>query len=209
MTYYEGRSRRGPISSLADVEVFLRRDEAHTLSSSPLTSGSSWKLEPGSIRHRIETSSARRSSCWRPRDSATISSRRDSIRHARSLANGATVSSTTEYPGLRKSLAAGAQPDFPPASSSTLNGLPASCPVTPMCPLARFTIPELHREVLARRHCGPDQRRHLVAMVERRCAAALASSQLDLSARCAVCRASRARAGFVCQNVGRDRAGIQ
>src|SRR5580765_2390528 len=82
VTYYCGGNRHGLILSLTDEEVFLRRDIAHMSSSSPLRSESSWKLVPVDIRHRIETSSARRSSCWRPRDSATISSPRDSIRHA-------------------------------------------------------------------------------------------------------------------------------
>ena len=67
VTYYCGGNRRGLIPSLADREVFLRRDTAHTSSSSPPTSGPRWRREPANIRHRIETSSAPRSSCWPPR----------------------------------------------------------------------------------------------------------------------------------------------
>jgi len=208
MTYYCGGNRRGLIPSLADREVCPRRDTAQTSSSSPPTSGPHWKREPVNIRHRIETSSARRSSCWRPKASATISSPLDSIRRARLLANGATVSSKTDCPALRKSLEAGAQPAFPPSVIVDVKRLACELPSRSDVPLARFTIPELHREVLAR-GIGPDQRRHLVAVVERRCAATLASSQLDLSARSAICRESRARAGSVCQNVGRDRAGAR
>jgi hypothetical protein len=131
-------------------EVFLRRDRAPMSSSLPLMSGSSWKREPVSIRRRIETSSAPRSFCWRPRDSATIASLRDSIRHDRSSANGATGSSTTDYLGLRKSLEAGAQPAFPPSVVVDVKRLACELPSRADVPLARFTIPELHREVLAR-----------------------------------------------------------
>lgn len=150
VTYYCGDKRRGLIPSLADREVFLRRDAAHTSSSSPPTSGPCWKREPASIRHRIETSSARRSSCWRPRGSATISSPRDSIRPARSSASGATVSSKSDCPALRRSFEAGAQPAFPPSVVVDVKRLACELPSRSEVPLARFTIPELHREVLAR-----------------------------------------------------------
>ena len=93
---------------------------------------------------------ARRSSCWRPRDSATTSLPRDSIRHDRSSANGATGFSTTEYPAWRKSLEAGAQPAFPPSVVVDVKRLACELPSRSDVPLARFTIPELHREVLAR-----------------------------------------------------------
>jgi hypothetical protein len=130
--------------------VLLRRDAAHTSSNSPPTSGPRWKREPANIRHRIETSSARRSSCWRPKGSATIASPRDSIRHARSLANGATGSSKTDYPAWRRSLEAGAQPAFPPSVVVDVKRLACELPSRSDVPLARWTIPELHREVVAR-----------------------------------------------------------
>ncbi len=150
MTYYCGGKRRGLIPSFADREVFLRLDTAHTSSSSRPTSGPAWKREPANIRHRIVTSSARRLSCWPPRDSATISSPRDSIHRARSSANGATVSLKTECPALRKSLEAGAQPAFPPSVVVDVKRLACELPSHADVPLARFTIPDLHREVLAR-----------------------------------------------------------
>ena len=205
MTYYCGGERRGLKPSCVNREVFLRRDRAHTSSSSLPTSEPRWKREPANIRHRIETSSARRSSCWRPRGSATISSPHDSIRRARSLANGATCSSKSDRPALRKSLEAGAQPAFPPSVVVDVKRLACELPSHADVPLARFTIPELRREVLARGIVAQISG-HLVAMVERRCGATLASSQLDLSPRSAVCRESRARAGSVCQNLGRDGA---
>ena len=137
-------------SSCVDREVFLCLDTVHTSSSSQPTSGPAWKREPANIRHRIVTSSVRRSSSWQPRDSATISSPRDSIRRARSSANGATVSLKTACPALRKSLEAGAQPAFPPSVVVDVKRLACELPSHSDVPLARFTIPELHREVLAR-----------------------------------------------------------
>jgi DDE superfamily endonuclease len=79
-----------------------------------------------------------------------ISSRHDSIRRARSSANGATVSSKTECLALRKSLGAGVQPAFPPSVIVDVKRLACELPSQADVPLARFTIPELHREVLAR-----------------------------------------------------------
>ena len=150
VTYFSGGDRRGLIPSCVDREVLLRRDTAHTSSSSLPTSEPRWKRAPANIRHRIETSSARRSSCWRPRGSATIASPHDSIRRARSLANGATVSSKSDCPALRKSLEAGARPAFPPSVVVDVKRLACELPSRAAVPLARFTIPDLHREVLAR-----------------------------------------------------------
>jgi DDE superfamily endonuclease len=79
-----------------------------------------------------------------------ISSPRDLIRRAKSSANGATVSSKTDCPVLRKSLEAGAQPAFPPSVVVDVKRLACELPSHAAVPLARFTIPELHREVLAR-----------------------------------------------------------
>jgi hypothetical protein len=114
VTYFTGGKRLGLIPSCGDREVLRRQDTAHTSSTSLQRSGPRWKREPANIRHRIETSSARRSSCSPPRDSATISSPHDSIRRARSSANGATVSLKTECPALRKSLEAGRAARFSP-----------------------------------------------------------------------------------------------
>jgi hypothetical protein len=51
---------------------------------------------------------------------------------------------------LRKSLEAGAQPAFPPSVVVDVKRLACELPSHSDVPLARFTIPELHREVLAR-----------------------------------------------------------
>ena len=51
---------------------------------------------------------------------------------------------------MRKSLEAGAQPAFPPSVVVDVKRLACELPSYSDVPLARFTIPELHREVLAR-----------------------------------------------------------
>jgi hypothetical protein len=71
--------------------------------------------EPENIRHRIETSSARRWSSSPPRGSATMSLLPGSIHRARSSANGATASLKNASPALTKRLEAGGQPAFPPS----------------------------------------------------------------------------------------------
>jgi hypothetical protein len=53
-------------------------------------------------------------------------------------------------PALRKSLEAGEQPAFPPSVVVDVKRLACELPSRGEVPLARFTIPELHREVLAR-----------------------------------------------------------
>jgi len=181
--------------------VFLRQDTAHTSSNSLEKSGPRWKREPANIRHRIETSSARRSSCWRPRGSATILSLRDSIHRARSSVNGATVSSKTACRALRKSLEAGAQPAFPPSVVVDVKRLACELPSHADVPLGALHHPRTASGGARPRHRGANQRRHVVALVERRCAATLAASQLDLSPRSPVRRESRPCPGFVWPNL--------
>jgi hypothetical protein len=150
MTYFSGYDRRGLILSSGQTEVFQRQDTAHTSSHSRRTSAPRWRHAPGNIRHRIEMSSARRSSCWPHRDSATISSLPASIRRAKSSASGVTASLKSDYPALRKSLEAGEQPAFPPSVVVDVKRLACELPSRLAVPLACFTIPELRREVLAR-----------------------------------------------------------
>lgn len=73
-----------------------------------------------------------------------------STRHARSSANGVTVFLKSVCRALRKSLEAGEQPAFPPSVVVDVKRLACELPSRVDVPLARFTIPELHREVLAR-----------------------------------------------------------
>ncbi len=150
MTYYLGGERRGLIPSRRSREVYLRHGTAHTSSSSRRTSGPRWRREPANIRHRIETLFERRSSCSPLRGSATTSSPSVSIRRARSSANGATVSLQSAYPALRKRLEAGGQPAFPLSVVVDVKRLACELPSRLDVPLARFTIPELRREVLGR-----------------------------------------------------------
>ena len=79
-----------------------------------------------------------------------IASLRGSIRLGKSSASGVTGSSKSDCPDLRKSLEAGAQPAFPPSVVVDVKRLACELPSRVDVPLARFTIPELHREVLAR-----------------------------------------------------------
>jgi DDE superfamily endonuclease len=150
MTYFNGGCRLGLIPSCGDREVLLRQGTAHTSSCSAHTSGPRWRRGPANIRHRIETSFAQRSSCWQPTASATISSPPASIRHGRSSANGATAFSKNACPALRRCLEAGGQPAFPPSVVVDVKRLACALPSRSNVPLARFTIAELRREVLAR-----------------------------------------------------------
>lgn len=79
-----------------------------------------------------------------------ISSPPGSIRRVRSSANGATAFLKNVYPALRKSLEAGGQPAFPPSVVVDVKRLACELPSRSDVPLARFTIPELRREVLGR-----------------------------------------------------------
>ena len=106
---------------------------------------------------------------------------------------------------LRKSLEAGAQPAFPPSVVVDVKRLACELPSHSDVPLARFSIPELHREVLARGIVAQISGVTLWRWLSADALATLASSQLDLSARSAVRREGRARAGSVRQAVGRDR----
>jgi hypothetical protein len=79
-----------------------------------------------------------------------MSSLLGSIRRAKSSANGATASLNNVYPALRKRLEAGGQPAFPPSVVVDVKRLACELPSRSAVPLARFTIPELRREVLGR-----------------------------------------------------------
>lgn len=131
-------------------EAQPRQERAHTSSRSVCKSATSSKAWPVDIRHRIEMSSAPRSSCSPPKTSETTPSLRDSIPHAKSSASGGTGSSWTASPGWTNSPAAGAQPAFPPSVVVEVKRLACEIPSRLDVPLARFTIPELQREVVAR-----------------------------------------------------------
>ncbi len=73
-----------------------------------------------------------------------------SILRARSSASGASALPTPDYRGSRKSLAAGAQPAFPPSVVVEVKALACELPAGHAVPLARWSLTELRREVVAR-----------------------------------------------------------
>jgi hypothetical protein len=79
-----------------------------------------------------------------------MSSRPGSIRLAKSSASGATASSETDWPVWMSNREAGVQPAFPPSVVVDIKRLACELPSSSDVPLARFTIPELRREVLGR-----------------------------------------------------------
>jgi hypothetical protein len=79
-----------------------------------------------------------------------MSSAPGSIRRARSSASGVSASSRSGWPVWRKSLEAGPQPAFPPSVVVDVKRLACELPSRSDVPLARWTIPDLHREVVAR-----------------------------------------------------------
>ena len=79
-----------------------------------------------------------------------MSSRPGSIRLAKSSASGATVSSETGWPVLMSNREAGVRPAFPPSVVVDVKRLACELPSRSDVPLAHFTIPELHREILGR-----------------------------------------------------------
>src|SRR6266511_2536066 len=104
----------------------------------------------GDIRHRIAMSSGRGSSCWQPTDWRMTSSRLGWIHRGRSSANGASGSVRPDYPASRSNLEAGGQPAFPPSVVVDVKRLACELPSQAGVPLARWSIPDLHREVGAR-----------------------------------------------------------
>ena len=110
----------------------------------------SWKRERESIRHRIVMSFAPRSSSSPPPASATTRSARAWIRRAKSSASGAIASFKTASRASMRSRAAGVQPAFPPNVVVEVKRIACERPMDAGVPLARWSLPELHREVLAR-----------------------------------------------------------
>jgi transposase len=78
------------------------------------------------------------------------SSRRVWIRRARSSASGASDFPWPDYPASRNSLEAGDQPAFPPSVVVEVKALACELPSQQGLPLARWSVPELQREVVAR-----------------------------------------------------------
>ncbi len=77
------------------------------------------------------------------------SSRRAWTPLARSSASGASVSTTLDYLASRRSLEAGGQPAFPPSVVVEVKALACELPRRREVPLARWSVSELRREVVA------------------------------------------------------------
>src|SRR5574341_906270 len=128
----------------------LCRERAHTRSPWPRPRARGWRSWRGHIRHRIETSCARRSSCTPPRVSATTRSALVSIRPGRSSASGASASSRRGSPAWTSDRVAAGRPCFPPSVVVAVKALACELPHESGLPLSRFSIPEIQREILAR-----------------------------------------------------------
>src|SRR5262245_27031281 len=94
-------------------------------------------------------SSGPRSSSSPPRDCPTTSSRRAWTLRARWSVSGASASTTLDYPALRRSREAGGQPAFPPSVVVEVKALACELPRRREVPLARWSVAELRREVVA------------------------------------------------------------
>jgi len=77
------------------------------------------------------------------------SSRPDWIPPARSSVSGASGSTSRDYPAWRKSPEAGGQPAFPPSVVVEVKALACELPARRGVPLARWSLAELRREVIA------------------------------------------------------------
>ena len=78
------------------------------------------------------------------------SSPRAWIPHGRLLASGANDSGGFDYPASRSSLEAGARPAFPPSVAVEVKALACEWPTRRGVPLARWSVTELRRAVIAR-----------------------------------------------------------
>src|SRR3970040_2326466 len=107
------------------------------------------KRARGDIRHRIETWSVRSWCCSPPRACPMISSPRASICRAKSSASGGNDFGGTGCRASRNCLGAGRQPAFPPRVVVAVKALACELPARRGLPLARWSLPELQREVVA------------------------------------------------------------
>src|SRR3989304_5722294 len=107
------------------------------------------KRARGDIRHRIETWSVRSWCCSPPRACPMTSSPRASICRAKSSASGGNGFGGTGCRASRNCLGAGGQPAFPPRGVVPVKALACELPARRGVPLARWSLPELQREVVA------------------------------------------------------------
>src|SRR6201982_3313770 len=89
-------------------------------------------------------------SSWLPlRASPMMKLLRDSTRHARSSASGASASVWLAYPASKMNLEAGGKPAFSPSLVVQVKALACELPHRKGLPLSRFSIADIRQEVLA------------------------------------------------------------
>jgi len=191
--------------SASDGTLSVAADQDSCQDRAPSPSRSVARNEPPSkrgrvsIRLRIGTSFARRSSSWPPPAWATTSSHLASVFSVKSSANGVSASSTNVWLAWTKSHEAGGKPAFPPSVVVEIKRLACESPRTAGVPLARWSLRELQREVRHARGRRHDQRHDRVALARRRCDPAVAPSQLAVPARPRPCNDSGSHPRSVCR----------
>ena len=124
--------------------------EAHTPSSCLRRSGSSSKRWPPSIRHRIETSFAPRSSCTPSKALPTNRSPLGWTCHARSSPSGESGSTNNGWPVWPSDPAPDAPRSFPPRVVVEVKAIACELPATLGVPLSRLHVPDIRTAVVAR-----------------------------------------------------------
>ena len=102
------------------------------------------------IRHHIEMSFGPKLFSWPPRVYPMTLSPPVWIPGAKLLANGANVSSNSDYRDYRSTREKDAQPLFPPQVVVEVKALACELPHQHGIPLSRFSISEIRQEVIAR-----------------------------------------------------------
>ncbi len=125
-------------------------EKAHTSYCFHMLSAKSYSPLHENIRHRIEMSSAPKSSSTPPMAWQTISSLPDSTPHARSSANGVSVSTRCAFPDSKSTLVAAPRRAFLPSVVVEVKALACELPKLAGKPLSRFSMTEIRREVIER-----------------------------------------------------------
>jgi hypothetical protein len=150
MTYLSCTRPAADGTLLLAADLLWCRDGAPSSLRLPATSGRPSKRGRASIRLRIETSFARRSSSWPPPVSEMMSSARVSTFPAKSSASGGSASSTNAWWAWTKTHEAGSEPAFPPSVVVEVKRLACEAPRVHGVPLARWSLRELQRQIVTR-----------------------------------------------------------
>ena len=151
MTYFVFYFRRKSAILASGYQVQKHcLEKAHTSYCFHLLSAKSYSPLHENIRHRIEMSSAPKSSSTPPMAWQTISSLPDSTPHARSSASGVSVSTKCAFPVSKSTLVAALRRAFPPSVVVEVKALACELPKLAGKPLSRFSMTEIRREVIER-----------------------------------------------------------